>query len=86
MNNQNTQGPNACYMDCHVRDVGSVELTFQTSITADEVQKIMMESDRIFRFQFVSWDGESQRAEIRLIPDKGIDRIQSVRRGETNGP
>ena len=71
---------------CHIRDVGSCELTFQTSVMADEVQGIMMESGRIFRFQLESWDGE--RAEIRLVPDKGIVRIQSgitkdVKNGES---
>jgi len=55
-----------------VREVGSEILTFKTTLTFEEVKKILPQSQRIFRLELVYWESSFNQAEIKLTPDNGI--------------
>ena len=59
-----------------VNDVGSRQLELETTISVDEFRAIAKETNRIFLLRFNSWDSETGKATISLIPSRGVAYVE----------
>jgi hypothetical protein len=55
-----------------MNDVGSRQLELETTISVDEFWKLVKEINRIFLFRINTWDSETGKATISLIPSRGV--------------
>ncbi len=55
-----------------MNDIGSRQLELETTISVDEFWKLANETNRIFLLRLNSWDSETGKATISLIPSRGV--------------
>jgi hypothetical protein len=59
-----------------MHDIGSRQLEFETTISVDDFWAIAKEMNRIFLLRFNSWDSETGKATISLIPSRGVAYVE----------
>jgi hypothetical protein len=59
-----------------MHDIGSRQLEFETTISVDDFWAIAKETNRIFLLRFNSWDSETGKATISLIPSRGVAYVE----------
>ena len=59
-----------------LHDIGSRQLELKTTIPLDEFWKLAKETNRIFLLRFNSWDSETGKATISLIPSRGVMYVE----------
>ena len=59
-----------------LQDIGSCQLEFQTTVSVDEFRKLVKETNRIFLFRFGTWDSETGKATISLLPGRGVMYVE----------
>jgi hypothetical protein len=59
-----------------MNDIGSRQLEFETTISVDDFWVIAKETNRIFLLRFNSWDSETGKATISLIPSRGVAYVE----------
>jgi len=59
-----------------LHDIGSCQLEFETTVSVDEFWKLGKETNRIFLFRFDTWDSETGKATISLIPSRGVMYVE----------
>jgi hypothetical protein len=61
-----------------MHDIGSRQLEFETTISVDEFWKLAKEINRIFLFRINTWDSETGKATISLIPGRGVAYVEKA--------
>jgi len=61
-----------------MNDVGSRQLELETTISLDDFWVIAKETNRIFLLRFNSWDSETGKATISLIPSRGVAYVEKA--------
>jgi hypothetical protein len=59
-----------------MNDVGSRQLEIETTISVDDFWVIANETNRIFLLRLNSWDSETGKATISLIPSRGVAYVE----------
>jgi len=59
-----------------MHDIGSCQLEFQTTVSVDEFWAIAKETNRIFLLRLNTWDSETGKATISLIPSRGVMYVE----------
>jgi cyclopropane fatty-acyl-phospholipid synthase-like methyltransferase len=59
-----------------LHDIGSCQLEFQTTVSVDEFWKLAKEANRVFLFRMHTWDSETGKATISLIPSRGVAYVE----------
>ena len=59
-----------------MHDIGSRQLEFETTISVDDFRAITKETNRIFLFRINTWDSETGKATISLIPGRGVAYVE----------
>jgi hypothetical protein len=61
-----------------MHDIGSRQLEFETTIPPDDFWAIAKETNRIFLFRVNTWDSETDKATISLIPSRGVAYVEKA--------
>jgi len=61
-----------------MHDIGSRQLEIETTIFVDEFWKLANETNRIFLLRLKSWDSETGKATISLIPGRGVAYVEKA--------
>ena len=59
-----------------MNDIGSRQLELETTVSVDDFWAIAKETNRIFLLRFNSWDSETGKATISLIPSRGVAYVE----------
>jgi hypothetical protein len=59
-----------------LHDIGSRQLEFQATISVDEFWKLAKETNRVFLLQVGTWDSETGKAKISLVPGRGVIYVE----------
>ena len=59
-----------------IHDIGSRQLEIETTISVDEFWELANETNRIFLLRLNSWDSETGKATISLIPGRGVAYVE----------
>ncbi len=59
-----------------MNDVGSRQLELETTIPVDEFRKLAKETNRIYLFRINTWNSETGKATISLIPSRGVAYVE----------
>ena len=59
-----------------MHDIGSRQLELETTISVDDFWRLASEINRIFLFRLNSWDSETGKATISLIPSRGVAYVE----------
>jgi hypothetical protein len=59
-----------------MHDIGSRQLEFEATISLDDFWAIAKETNRIFLFRINTWDSETGKATISLIPGRGVAYVE----------
>ncbi len=62
-----------------MNDVGSRQLELETTIPVDEFRKLAKETNRIYLFRINTWNSETGKATISLIPSRGVAYVEKVK-------
>ena len=61
-----------------IHDIGSRQLEIETTISVDDFWKLANETNRIFLLRLNSWDAETGKATISLIPSRGVAYVEKA--------
>jgi hypothetical protein len=61
-----------------MHDIGSRQLEIETTISVDDFWKLANETNRIFLFRVNTWDSETGKATISLIPSRGVAYVEKA--------
>jgi hypothetical protein len=61
-----------------MNDIGSRQLEIETTLFIDDFWVIAKETNRIFSLRFNSWDSETGKATISLIPSRGVAYVEKA--------
>ncbi len=61
-----------------IHDIGSRQLEIETTISVDDFWKLANETNRIFLFRVNTWDSETDKATISLIPSRGVAYVEKA--------
>ena len=59
-----------------MNDIGSRQLEIEAAMSLDDFWVIVKETNRIFLLRFNTWDSESGKATISLIPSRGVAYVE----------
>jgi len=59
-----------------LHDIGSRQLELETTVSVDEFRKLVKETNRIFLLRFNSYNSETGKATISLIPGRGVAYVE----------
>jgi hypothetical protein len=59
-----------------INDIGSRQLEIEATMPLDDFWVIAKETNRIFLLRFNSWDSETGKATISLIPSRGVAYVE----------
>lgn len=59
-----------------LHDIGSRQLELETTVSVDEFRKLVKETNRIFLLRFNSYNSETGKATISLIPSRGVMYVE----------
>jgi len=58
-----------------VRPTGSAGLVFDVDFSSKSVSDVLSQHGCIFRFEILSWNAETEKGRVRLVPDNGMVKV-----------
>ena len=59
-----------------MNDIGSRQLEIETTISLDDFWTFAKETNRIFLLRINTWDSETGKATISLVPGRGVAYVE----------
>lgn len=58
-----------------VRQTGSAALLFDAHFSDEYISSVLSQNGCIFRFEILSWNAETEKGRVRLVPDNGMVKV-----------